>query len=353
MNTKLTVTFALATSMLGGAAHAFDTLDEVSFDDKLAIDEASSSIDTMWTNKDGQQAADALFGAVLVTPDTLPTCQNLAASKSLYRALRSESLANQTVSVGLEGEAKLIADSTQLAAQVAFGPAVEFLGGVHRPVDVRITAATKPGGLNSLDLGFYAFGYEIDSYNLASSSNPIQHVASHNWTMPYVPPTGSFWNGGFGCGIIPFVKGCRLNWKIDYAVVANLSAILVLKVNSTGVEAHAMTSGNSHFALMPTGTITGQVDTGDEYEPFSFTASGTGVITLGQAYFATHGVLKPKDDHWNASLDVGYTVENLLSAKASVGGSVFGKNVSQTLFERAGQSFADAYYHACQFNKQF
>jgi hypothetical protein len=355
MNTKLTLTLALATSMLGGAAHAFDLDGDVSFDDKLSIDEASSSIDTMWSNDDGKLASDTALGTTQTALNTLaPACTTLP-SRSFYQPVHSESLGNQSFSVGVEGRAQLVSDADKLGVEVSFGPAAQIFGTVRRPVDVRLTASSNKDGINSLDLGFYAFGYEIDSYTLADTTNPIQHVASHNWTLP-TRMTGPLWTGSIDCKIKDVLPACTLGWSIESSVVANLSSILVLKVNSGGVEAHVIASANSNVALTATGQVSGQlIDPFSDGETvaFSATASGTGALNIGQAYFSTHGTLRPQDSKWVAALDAGYNIEDVLLARATVAFRALGIERRKTLFSRPGRNFSEAYYHQCSFDKQF
>jgi hypothetical protein len=352
---KLAITLALATTTFSVAAFASDKYsapseepapDKMS-DGKVEIIDDPTVLDALWKTEEGQKMAKLIKadGPVLDTLDPGARCDDISANKTFNVPLYETTIAGFGVHFGLGGGIGIVADSNSMGAQASFGPTLRVLGQNTKPLELKLSATTKSTGENSIDLKVLAFSYELDSYNIASSTSPLEYVNSVSWSLPNAV-SGTYGNS-YDCHWIPLLDECRVSWSTT-PLVASLAGIFVLRVNSQGVQAHGLASARSYSNVRASAAVAGF--------GYRVTATGSSVINFMRGLFWSSAKLVPHNAHWVAAAEASYNVEDVLGAKMllHVDLSQFDHDdVDELLFERAPKHFSDLWNYSCSFDKKW
>ncbi len=361
MNNKLAVSLVLATTTLAGTAFAKGALPSYDFDPdpKPQLIENKEFLDTLMKTEAGQKMLKIIHAEEprLDEMDPGARCDDIKASKEFSWPVYSAELAGFGVKFGVAADIGIVADSTRLAAEASFGPSLRFLGQTAKPIELRLSASTNNMGQNSVDLKLLAFSYELDSYNIASSTSPLEYVTSVAWSLPNALSIST--GGTFDCSFVPLFTACSASWSVN-PVVASVGGIFVLRVNSHGVEAHALAAASAHSSVNISGNATVEVDNpfdeDDEPVTVTFSAGGTGAINFMNANYSGNATLAPYNGRWIASADSWISVEDVLGAKASAVFDLSDIDHSPervTIFENPPMHYHDTWTYQCSFDKDF
>jgi hypothetical protein len=268
--------------------------------------------------------------------------------------LREIGLGNHKFKVGIEAGAHLTADADELGVIGTFGPGVELLGQVRKPVDVRLSAKTlaaSGGGGNTIDIGLYAFGMEIDSYNLANTPNPIQYLDVWSWSFPNAL-SGTI-GGSIDCSGLPGLDTCTLGWSASTSVVANIGLLWGLRVSTDGVRAGFFATTNAQAGMQVTGFANGTIcdDDDSDWCSFDVSARGSASASLISANAFSLARLEPYNSYWLAAAEYNIHAENILGAEVKL---QFPDPIGDyTIAKHTATSFDDEWQYGCTFAKAF
>lgn len=246
----------------------------------------------------------------LDTLDPGPHCTGpIDAGKKFSLPLFEQQALGMSFAFSAAGEIGLVADSTKMGAQASFGPSVEFAGlkiggqDSFKPLDVQFEAATHANGDSSIEVSIYAFGRMVDSYTIANTSQPIEYIKHVGYSLP--PDFTGGWSDTFDCD----GSECAGSYGLDYAVVADIGAILIFRISTAGVQSGALAAVNAYAGGHAYGSWTHE-DIGslgiEQYASF----------TLARAIFAARGRLVPYNGYWLADAAASFSVDE------AIGGSL-------------------------------
>lgn len=348
MNNKLAVSLVLATTTLAGTAFAKGTLPSSDFDPdpKPQIIEDKAVLDTILKTDEGQKMLKILHGDEprLDEMDPGAQCDDIKAGKEFHWPLYSTSIAGVDMSLGVAGGIGVVADATRMGAEATFGPSLEVFGALAKPIDLKLSASTSSTGQNSVDLKLVAFGYELDSYNIASSTTPLAYENSAGWSLPNAIP-GTIGDTYNCASALPVGSVCMASWRTT-PLVASIGGVFVLRVNSTGVQVHGIAAANAHSNVTLSGTV--------GYKGATLTTTGSGVINFIHGLFIAHATLAPHNNRWVAAVDSSISVEDVFGAKVTgkVVLPVLGER-TYTPLEHAPAAYHDLFAYQCTFDKDF
>jgi hypothetical protein len=345
MNNKLAVSFVLATTTFAGSAFAEDP------PPKFEIVEDRYLVDELYNSEYGKRMIDVLQSDEPIIDEMDPgaRCDDIDAGKQFNWPLYSTDIAGFNVHLGVSGDIGIVADSTRIAAEASFGPSLKVFGQIEKPIDLKLSASTNSMGENSVDLSLLAFGYELDSYNLASSTAPLEYITAVGWNLPNV--LSGTWGDSYDCDFF-LTDSCSISWRVT-PLVASVAGIFVLRVNSNGVQAHALASAKSYSAVTISGGATATLPNGS---PITIAATGTGVINFLRGMFWGSATLAPHNSHWLATAESSISVEDVFGAKVSARLDLSDLDADPreyTLLERQPMGFSDLWAYQCSFDKDF
>jgi hypothetical protein len=321
----------------------------------IKIVEDKELLDTLYNTEYGKRMLDVLRSDEPIIDEMDPgaQCKDISAGKQFSWPAYDTDIAGFGVHLGLAGSIGITADSTQLKAEADFGPTLGVFGQTHKPIELDLSASTNNMGESSIDLRLLAFGHELDSYNIASTTDPLEYIDSVGWTLPDV--ISGNWGGSWDCDTF-LTDSCSVSWNVT-PLVANLAGIFVLRVNSHGVEAHALAAANAHSNASITGGFTGHYTdpTTNMRRDVSGTATGSGVFNFIRSLFWGSGVLAPYNSHWVAAAESDVNVEDVFGAKLSVhvDSDDLDFHNSHTFIDKEPMSFSDLWSYQCTFDKAF
>jgi hypothetical protein len=231
-----------------------------------------------------------------------------------------------------------------MGAEASFGPSLEVFDQLTKPLELKLSATTTSTGQNSVDLKLLAFTYELDSYNIANSTTPLEYISSVGWSLPNA--VSGTMGDTYDCDTW-FTDSCSLSWSAT-PLLATVGGIFVLRVNSHGVEAHALAAANAHSSVAISGSATGH--------GITISASGSGVINYMRGLYWGSATLAPYNSHWAATAESSINVEDVFGAKvkATVDLSDIGHDpVDHTFVDKAPTSFSNLWSYGCTFDKDW
>jgi hypothetical protein len=317
--------------------------------------ESPEALKALWNTKvRPDYVADS--GNDLPPIDTLdpgPHCTGpIDAGKQISMSLYEQELLGLRFAVSAAGEIGLVADATKMGAQASIGPSIEIpgfsIGGqaAFKPLDLRFEAATHANGDSSIEVSIYAFGRMVDSYTIANTSQPIEYIKHLGFSLP--PDLTGGWSDTFDCD----GDKCAGTYGLDYAAIADLSAILIFRVSTAGVESGALASVNAYAGGRLYGSWTHE-DVG------TIGTEHYGQLTLARALFGARGRLVPHNGYWLADAAMSFGVDEALGGELVLEFDVpdwiplLDDVVRFTVLELAPIGFADSWSYQCTFKKPF
>jgi hypothetical protein len=354
MTTKLTITFALTTAALATPAFAEDEKDLPPPDEKIEAVRDDKGAAAVWESEYAKKLVEAvkIDEPLIDEMDPGAYCKDIQAHDEIFMPLREIGLGDHKFKVGLEAGASLTADANELGVIGTFGPGVELLGQVRKPVEVRLSAKTLANNAgNTIDLGLYAFGMEIDSYNIANTPNPIQYLDVWSWTFPNAL-SGDI-GGSIDCSGLPGLDTCTLGWSAATSVVANIGLLWGLRVSTDGVRAGFFATTNAQAGMQLTGFANGTVcdDPQSDWCSFEVSARGVASASLISANAFSLARLEPYNSYWLAAAEYNVHAENILGANVAL---EFPEPIGDySIANHTATSFDDAFQYGCTFEKAF
>ncbi|MBA3458740.1 MAG: hypothetical protein H0T46_02180 [Deltaproteobacteria bacterium] len=350
---KLAITLALTTTTFSTFAFAFDkypvkdpaptTVSE----GKPEIIDDPAVLDTLWKSEEGQKLQQyiKLDEPIIDEMDPGARCDDISANKTFNVPVYSKEIAGFGLTFGLGGGIGIVADATSMGAQASFGPTLRVFGQDTKPLELKLSATTKSTGQNSVDLHVLAFGYELDSYNIANSTSALEYSNSVNWSLPNAV-MGTY-EDSYECNWLPFLDECTVSWGTT-PLVANLAGIFVLRVNSQGAQAHALAAATAYSNVHANAIVA----RGD----YRIIGAGGGVMNFMRGRFWASGKLIPHNSHWLAAAEADVNIEDVLGGKASVRVELEdfeAAAIDHTIFKVAPMSFSDLWNYSCTFDKKW
>lgn len=201
---------------------------------------------------------DAALGGLIPEVDSMdpgPHCLGpIAAFGHFEKPLTEQTLLGMKFGVGVVGDLGLVADATRMGAEASIGLGLEFGGimlGEHRkgddknymrPLEIRFDALTHTSGDSDLSVSLYAFGYQLGSETLASTSATLAYANGFAWNLPF--PVDGGWQDTFACDS----SSCDGSYGFTYEAVATASAMFSMRLDAaTGITTAAL-GGVQSFA---------------------------------------------------------------------------------------------------------
>ena len=336
-----TTTAALAGTALAGTAPP----------PKEAVKDPKA-LEALYDSPLAKEFADGKYFPTIDELDPGPDCKSISAGRHFSLPLYEQSIAGVPFTVGLAGDIGLVADTDKFGAEATLGPSVDMFGQSFRPLDLRLSAVTKSSGESTIDASLYAFGMEITTRNLASTTDPIEYIDGLGWSLPHV------FNGqlgdSYGCSAGP-LENCTVAWSLRSNVAASVGAIIILRVSAQGVEARTLAAINADASVSASGTLTTDVVTDvGSLKGLRIGAEGFGRIDVIHTLFGGRALLMPYNSYYVADAAASLAVTDTMQGSAKITFPVpIIDDPTFTLFQLNGTGLIEDWRYQCTFPKQF
>lgn len=299
-------------------------------------------------------------GPVIDTVDPGPRCSDIKATYSMNMPLYEQSVAGIPFTAGVAGELKLESDSTKLAVSGSLGPSIAAFGSVYTPLDLTLSASTNSAGMNSVDLRITAFGQMLYTDTLASTPTSLSLSESFNWSLPDVFTAEISDTINIG-NITSRVRNAVANWKVAATAQAHVGGLVMLSVDTNGVQARAIVSNDAYAALVANASLKGQFDPPDfrsKWYDFALEKDFTANLDIIRSTFGGRGRLVPHNGYWLADAAASFQLSDTMGAYIGHTFSIAipvvdDPSYTLTIFDLDATSWNDTWKYSCTFAKKF
>jgi hypothetical protein len=266
-------------------------------------------------------------------PIPFPLCPTtLNESKKYSWDKGPASVAGITWNGGLDGAIGVDADCDKLEAYASGGVHFGAFGITAKALDVKVSASTKIDHTNSIDLGVYAFGFELKKINLAQSSAPL----SAGYDLGYILPSGAPYDGSWTYAP-DWADGGMASFS--YNTVADVAADLYYEISPTVVKVVTLSSAN----------LNASVNASVGYHDVTLSQSAN--LSIGRLTQGGHATLKQDaGTAWKADVANSVSLNNVMGIDLSIDVPFVGK---KSLFNMPPKEWWDDYTFTKNFMNAF
>lgn len=280
-------------------------------------------------------------GGVIVTPIPIPRPRpipfpicptTLNESKTFSWDKDPASVVGLTWTGGLDGAIGVDADCNKLEAYASGGVHFGAFGITAKALDVKLSASTQIDHTNSIDLGVYAFGFEVKKYNLAHSSTPL----SAGYDLGYILPSGAPYDGSWTYAP-DWADGGMASFS--YNTVADVAADVYYEISPTIVKVVTLSAAN----------LSASINASVGYHDVTLSQSAT--LNIGRLTQGGHATLKQDvGTAWKADVANSVSLNNVMGIDLSIDVPLLGK---KSLFNMAPKQWWDDYTLTKNFTNAF